>query len=359
MDIEFLITNMSIPTAQDNMLKQTRKFIGLCLISILSTILVGCATYQSIQALKSPRYETGPQPYKGAESCMECHEEIYQQWTTSRHAGATGKWFTESVHAMPYIPIEMVMGRGMCYACHGPEQLNEGVSCEVCHGINDQNDIEKVHEEKYSPGLNELRQSESCGKCHSNIDPLTEHVLDGALFEWQKSRAAKDNIQCAHCHMKKTDDAPRFHNFDGRSLQPSIKLHKTGFNNDGLVIILENRNTAHSLPTGNASNVYRLTVELLNDEGARIASLEKDIKKAYSMSFGFPAELVKDETLKSGEIRNIAFPISDMDKDQVKSINLTISHIEVDLNDDGGILEVRRKTVRLSKNNIIPESNIE
>jgi len=123
-----------------------------------------------------------------------------------------------------------------------------------------------------------------------------------------------------------------------------------------LSIVLENRNIAHSLPTGNASNIYQLTVELLNKEGVQIASLKKDIKKTYSMSFGFPAELLKDETLKSGEIRKINFPIPDVDKNQVKSINLKISHIEVDLNDDGGILEIHRKTVRLEKPNMTPES---
>jgi len=336
--------------------KRTLKIVIPFFVFISSTVLVGCQTYQRIQALKAPRFETGPETYKGAQSCKQCHEKIYQQWKNSRHADATGKWFNESIHAMPYFPTEMVMGRGMCYACHGPEQLNEGVSCEVCHGINDQDDIEKVHEEKYSPGLNELRQSESCGKCHSNIDPLTEHVLDGAFFEWEDSQAAKDNIQCSHCHMKKLNDEPVLHGLDGKYQPSSLKLHKIGFSGDELSIVLENRNDAHSLPTGNASNIYRVTVELLNNEGLLIASIQKNIKKTYSMSFGFPAELLKDETLKSGEIREINFPISDIDKNLVKSISLKISHIEVDLNDDGGILEIHRETVRLEKPNMTPES---
>ncbi len=339
-------------------LKKTQKFIIPCLILIMSTILVGCATYQKIQALKTPRFETGPGEYKGAKSCMECHEEIYQQWKNSRHAGATGKWFDDRVKTMPYFPTEMVMGRGMCYACHGPEQLNEGVSCEACHGINDQESIEKVHEEKYSPGLNELKQSESCGKCHSNIDPLTEHVLDGALFEWQKSQAAKDNIQCSNCHMKKINGAPALHNSNGKDLPSSLRLNQIEFKGDDLCIVLENRNAAHSLPTGNASNTYRVTVRLLNKKGLQIVSLKKDIRKTYSMSFGFPAELLKDETLKSGEIREINFPIPDIDKNQVKNINVKISLIEVDLGDDGGILEIHRETVRLEENNIAPEKNI-
>jgi hypothetical protein len=32
--------------------------------------------------------------------------------------------------------------QGMCFACHGPEQLDEGVTCEACQGINDNDDGE-------------------------------------------------------------------------------------------------------------------------------------------------------------------------------------------------------------------------
>jgi Cytochrome c554 and c-prime len=331
---------------------RTRIVTISCFIFLTLLFLSGCETYQRIQTLKAPRFETDTETYKGAKSCQQCHEEIYQQWIDSRHAGATGKWFTESVNAMSYFPTEMVMGRGMCYACHGPEELNEGVSCEVCHGINDQDDIEKVHEKKFSPGLTALRQSASCGKCHSNIDPLTEHVLDGALFEWQASQAAKDSLQCSDCHMKKTDDGLGFHSFDGRYMPLSLKLHQVEFKENLLSIVLENSNPAHSLPTGNASNVYRVSVILLNKENIQIAEFTKDIKKKFAMSFGFPAELIKDGTLKSGEIREITFPLSGIDKSQVKSIDLKVSHIEVDLDDDGEIKEIHRETLKLEKNKI-------
>lgn len=340
-----------------NSSKRKRKFTISCLIFIMFTMLVGCATYQRIQALKAPRFEAGTKEYKGAQSCMECHEEIYQQWKDSRHADATGKWFDDSVQAMPYFPTEMVMGTGMCFACHGPEQLDEGVSCEACHGINDQDDIEKVHEEKYSPGLSDLKQSESCGKCHSNIDPMSEHVLNDNFFEWKESQAAKDNIQCAHCHMKKIGDEPALHGFE-KDLPSSLKVHKIGFKDDYLSIVMENQNAAHFLPTGGAPNIYRMTVELLNESDQPVAVLTKDIKKTYSMSFGFPSKLIKDERLKNGEIREIKFPVPDIDKKIVKSINVKISHIEVDLDDDGGIKKIRRETVKLEKKNIIPEPNI-
>jgi hypothetical protein len=320
------------------------------LVFIMLSFVAGCDTYQRIQELKTPRFQAGPESFKGAKSCKECHEEIYLQWENSRHGKATDKWFHESVDAMSYFPTEMVMGKGMCFACHGPEALDEGVSCEVCHGISEGDDIEKMHEEKFSIGLATLRQSEFCGKCHSNIDPLTEHILDGALFEWQESPAAKENIQCANCHMSNENKEMAFHGFDGKYFETSLKLHKVDMNDNELSVVLENTNTAHSLPTGNASNVYLLSATILDENNEEIAHFSKEIKKKYAMSFRFPSELITDKTLKAGEIREITFSMSDIDKKQIRSINVNVSHLEVDLNDDGKIQKIHRRTPRLEKN---------
>ncbi len=73
------------------------------------------------------------------------------------------------------------------------------------------------------------------------------------------------------------------------------------------------------------------------------------------MSFGFPSKLKKDERLKDEEVREIEIPILNTDRKQIKRINVKISHIEVDLDDDGGIKVIRRETVRLEKNNIRPD----
>jgi len=332
--------------------KKIRKWILFSLIFGIFTSLLSCATYHRIQASKSPRFETGPSPYKGAQSCRSCHEDIYNQWKNSRHADATGKWFDDAVDAMPYFPTEMVMGKGMCYACHGPETLGEGVSCEVCHGINDSDDIETVHEKKYSPGIDKLRQAEFCGKCHKNIHPLTKHVINGSLLEWQESPAAKENIQCAQCHMKKHGDAPSRHGFMGTDFPSSLRMHKAGLADDYLFIVLENQNKAHFIPTGGGPNVYRVQVELLDASDQLITVFAKDLKKTYEMSSGFPSKLLKDTRLKSKETREITFPISVDDKNRAAGINVKIIHLEVELDDDGEIKAIRRETVRLEENNV-------
>jgi len=50
----------------------------------------------------------------------------------------------------------------------------------------------KNNPEKYSPGIDQLRRAEFCGKCHKNIHPLTKHVINGSLLEWQESQATND-----------------------------------------------------------------------------------------------------------------------------------------------------------------------
>jgi hypothetical protein len=52
--------------------KRPRKWIVLSLIFSISLFLSGCATYQRIQASKTPRFETGPAEFKGAQSCKAC-----------------------------------------------------------------------------------------------------------------------------------------------------------------------------------------------------------------------------------------------------------------------------------------------
>jgi hypothetical protein len=66
-------------------------------------------------------------------------------------------------------------------------------------------------------------------------------------------------------------------------------------------------------------------------------------------------KLLKDtrqQPVKSGEIREITFPVSVDDKNRAADINVIIIHLEVELDDDGEIKAIRRETVRLEKNNV-------
>jgi hypothetical protein len=64
--------------------------LWVCTVSIL--IAVFCTSQvtfaKGMKEMNEPRFEVGQ--YAGAESCRDCHVEIYQQWSdNSSHAVAT------------------------------------------------------------------------------------------------------------------------------------------------------------------------------------------------------------------------------------------------------------------------------
>jgi hypothetical protein len=181
---------------------------------------------------------------------------------------------------------------------------------------------------------------------------MTQHVINGCLLEWQDSPAAKENIHCAQCHMKKDGDKPARHGFMGTDLPSSLKMHHAGFKGLDLFLVIENQNKAHFIPTGGGPNVYRVKIELVDASDQPIAVFTRDLKKTYEMSSGFPSKLLKDTRLKSCETRELIFPVSVEDKKRAASINVKIIHLEVELDDDGEIKAIRRETVRLEKNNV-------
>ncbi len=85
--------------------------------------------------------------FKSAESCGECHQDIYQQWQFSLHAKSTTQ--KDSLFRGMYdLAIADTDGKltGKCIVCHSPMstvfQDNEqeaifnqdGVTCQFCHG---------------------------------------------------------------------------------------------------------------------------------------------------------------------------------------------------------------------------------
>lgn len=100
----------------------------------------------------------------GAESCSSFHQEMYDQWAqNSGHALAT---ISEGFLAFrdkftSNLMLNAMMGEEFCYACHGSKAVDEGVTCETCHGTVIQGaSIPEMHEQKFTPGLEALREPE-------------------------------------------------------------------------------------------------------------------------------------------------------------------------------------------------------
>jgi hypothetical protein len=121
------------------------------------------------------------QAYSGADTCAGCHAAEYEQWQSSKHAGAFSATFTrfwEEAHKHPD-----------CLACHttGFNKADatyafKGISCESCHGA-----LEPKHPDGAKMPL--PVDVSACKECHQRT-----------FREWQLSGHAKANIRCFDCH---------------------------------------------------------------------------------------------------------------------------------------------------------------
>ncbi len=119
--------------------------------------------------------------YQSPQRCRECHEEEYQDWSTTTHALASFDPIFQTY-------LQKASEPGECFACHttgyntnSGQFVLAGVTCEACHG-------------PYRPGHPEesmtiARSEDLCGTCHTST-----------LLEWQTSRHGQVGVTCADCH---------------------------------------------------------------------------------------------------------------------------------------------------------------
>ena len=174
--------------------------------------------------------------YNSAETCATCHEDHYEQWSTSMHAYAMTDPVYKALVAIRQDEFDGAQDQ-FCTQCHSAigvrshdlkdgfawEELDpitvEGVTCEACHKISSidrTNNAGHVfdatgpirgpiadpvdnafHESEYSPMFDE---SELCGSCHDVIE-LDGLNLERPYEEWLESPAAEEGRNCQSCHM--------------------------------------------------------------------------------------------------------------------------------------------------------------
>jgi len=153
-------------------------------ISIIAFFLVlgaaygGTSSASAAQGLK-PSPQSGD--YGGPEQCGACHQELYDEWQSTRHAHA----FSSPIFQQNW---EELGSEFNCLECHTTgfqaglgEYAYEGVTCESCHGA-----FVKGHPEERMP-INP--DHELCASCH-------EFTTD----EWEHSGHGQAGIQCQACH---------------------------------------------------------------------------------------------------------------------------------------------------------------
>ena len=146
----------------------------------LGGLMVGTAVAETPDAASPPPAEAAD-AFAGAEACAACHQAEYNEWKSSKHAGAFSPTFAASWNERGQNPS--------CLICHTtgfrPEQgayAFAGVSCESCHGP-----MNPGHPENGSMIL--PTDATACMPCHRQT-----------YMEWKLSGHAQHNIRCFDCH---------------------------------------------------------------------------------------------------------------------------------------------------------------
>jgi len=161
-----------------------------------------------------------------ASRCGECHESYLSQWTASAHAAAARSPVYQAMRARAPEPAG-------CDRCHAPlaglvdraePVVAEGVTCEVCHTIDDvvltpgpaEWAPQIARNRKYGPlcdaqppyfhrtGCSPLHeQSRLCAACHHRAHDAARAAptVLSEFEEWQHHDAMRGGLHCQGCHM--------------------------------------------------------------------------------------------------------------------------------------------------------------
>ena len=230
----------------------------------------------------------------GAETCAECHPEIYREWKTSMHAKA----WTD-----PYYQVDLQFdgNQQICLNCHIPLQnqqehlvlgfqdkerfrpilegntdfdpvlQQEGVTCVVCHLrsgvlVGPYRNVEAPHPARFEPKM--VDGFSICRKCHvvsgKRWDTFFRIPPCGTVSEIKKGQAS--SINCTGCHMpdisrKAVEGGKRrigsYHTWRGghdretvkNALQANLQVFRKA-NNRQAHLEVTNIGADHFLPTG-------------------------------------------------------------------------------------------------------------
>jgi predicted CXXCH cytochrome family protein len=135
----------------------------------------------SAKAAQEPTSNQQGQVYAGSEACGNCHTELYETWSTTRHAQA----FSSPIFQRDW---QDEGSKFTCLECHttGYDSQNntfshEGVTCESCHGA-----FQSGHPQTLMPITPD---AELCRSCHQSTTD-----------EWMASPHFGADIQCQACH---------------------------------------------------------------------------------------------------------------------------------------------------------------
>ncbi len=177
-----------------NLLGRNKSLRGWLVFTIVfsTCVAIGLAVslVNPVAAADSPQPVSAPPaaalqatPYAGSEACAKCHQNVHDEWITSRHAQA----FSSSIFQRDWSTLGSSV---TCLECHTTgydpktgQYAQEGVACEACHGP-----FQTGHPASPMPVTPDAAL---CAKCHKTTTD-----------EWQSSKHGQANppVQCESCH---------------------------------------------------------------------------------------------------------------------------------------------------------------
>ncbi|MEX5219825.1 MAG: cytochrome c family protein [Nitrospira sp.] len=255
-----------------------------------------------------------------AESCGQCHREIYEEWRTSIHSQAYQDpffhaYWTKDKHIWVclncHAPLENQqptlvkdIPRGRVEKAHqdpnpdfDAEYQKEGVTCAACHVrdgsiLGPFDDSAAPHPTKFDPSF---RTTEICYRCHNvvsgpaqfyNVGPCGTYAeYEGKFF--MKERG----FICQSCHMPEIDrpvakSGPirrgRQHlwrgGHDPEMVKRAVAIQvaatpsvPTPGEDLSVTLTLVNAGAGHKIPTGDPDRHFTVEFEVVDRNGARIA----------------------------------------------------------------------------------------
>ncbi len=163
---------------------QPDKWSGFIFAAFFSlSLIVGAAINLSDPAAAAPlpNFQQQTTSYAGPSTCSTCHKDIYENWTTTRHAQA----FSSPIFQRDWSELSQ---QTACLQCHTTgfnaqdgTFAHEGVTCESCHGPFQPNHPAEPMALKPDADL--------CSTCHKTTTD-----------EWHASPHSDAGVQCQSCH---------------------------------------------------------------------------------------------------------------------------------------------------------------
>ncbi|RMD47109.1 MAG: hypothetical protein D6834_01445 [Aquificota bacterium] len=231
-----------------------------------------------------------------AKRCAECHQEIYNQWKSSRHSKS---WISEY-----YKRATNNYSKTKCLSCHSPLEMSiskkpefrdfhkeDGINCVSCHYFSKDNAIHGPYDVFSPPHPStedkHFKQSIMCASCHKET-----------YKQWKETGSSKT---CQSCHMtpiKKMKLIQKFpfqyfhfaknvynHSFPAKKATKNDLDIKVKKDKDTIELHVTNKGIPHNLPTAdNGKPKLYVKIETYKNNSP-LESFQKIITPKYSLKY--------------------------------------------------------------------------